>query len=248
MRVVAAGREAEDRVVAEELTIERPGVGVGQELVRVPAQPAMRIERPVDAEAVPLPRPDARHVAVPDVVGHLLEPDPVLAAVVAEQADVDALGLRCEQCEVGALAVPRRAERRRAAGPAGGLIGHGPTSFTYDVVLALIFSSVVTPAAPASVDSARTTAPLATGGRTRSSRRVTKAPTAHPARPSAIHSVCAWAPSTAPPINGPSVPPIAHDHETAALYRPRRCASARSLAIAGISGDWIISPTANTAM
>src|SRR3954447_14945131 len=142
--VVAPRRKTEDRVVGEEVAVERLRVGVGKQLVPVPTEPSVRVERPVDPEPVTLTRTHTRHVAVPDVVGHLLEPNAMLrppapVCMVVEQADVHALGLRREQREVGALAIPGRAERGRAAGPAGGLVFHGSTSFTYDVVLALIF-------------------------------------------------------------------------------------------------------------
>src|SRR3954469_17734021 len=69
--VVAPRRKTEDRVVGEEVAVEGFRVGVGKQLVPVPAQPSVRVERPVDPEPVTLTRTHTRHVAVPDVVGHL---------------------------------------------------------------------------------------------------------------------------------------------------------------------------------
>src|SRR3954452_19909382 len=131
--VVLAGRVAEDGIVEGELAVERAGVGVDQQLARVPAQPTTGVERTVDPEPVALARPDARQVPVPDVVGHLFQGDPFLGLAV-EQTQLDRLSGRREQREVGALAVPGRTERKRRPGPAVVLdVGHGPSTLTRSV-------------------------------------------------------------------------------------------------------------------
>src|SRR5688572_4110793 len=72
---------------------------------------------PVHAVAVALPGPDERQVAVPVEGGHLAQLDPLLDAVLAEQAQLDARGVLGEDREVRAAAVPRRAEWEGVARP-----------------------------------------------------------------------------------------------------------------------------------
>jgi hypothetical protein len=70
----------------------------------------------VDAVAVALAGADAGEVAVPVEGVALLERDALLA-VVAEEAELDALGVLAEEREVRPLAVPGRAEGERRARP-----------------------------------------------------------------------------------------------------------------------------------
>src|SRR5690606_35396586 len=76
--------------------------------------------RAVHAEAVALAGADARQVAVPAVRRALAKLEAALAAVVVEQAQLDLVGDRREQREVGAGAVVVGAERARLSGPHGG--------------------------------------------------------------------------------------------------------------------------------
>ena len=112
------------RVAPRDLALDPPGIGVEQELVRVEQVARRRRPGPVRAQAVALPRADARHVPVPDVAGALGQVDASLARSV-EQAQRDARGVGGEHGEVGA-AVPRR--RAEGVGPAG-LEGHGRGDF-----------------------------------------------------------------------------------------------------------------------
>src|SRR5581483_1559984 len=93
---------------------DRLRVGVDEQLARVEAQAAGRVVRAVDAVAVELARTDARHVAVPDVGGHLAQPQP-LALVPGvqrvEQADLHLGRVFGIEGEVHAVAVPGGTER-----------------------------------------------------------------------------------------------------------------------------------------
>ena len=91
--------------------VDRLGVGINEQLGRIPSQPVWRIPRTVYAVSVPLSWPDARQVTVPDVEGRVVERDPLLGAVVGEQAHLHALGARGPEREVRAFAVEGRAER-----------------------------------------------------------------------------------------------------------------------------------------
>src|SRR5262249_5807135 len=90
---------------------------VDQELRRVEPLAGLRLVRAVDAVAVPLAGPDAGQVAVPVEDGAVDHLDDLLAVVLVEQAELDALGVLGEEREVRALAVPHRPERERPAGP-----------------------------------------------------------------------------------------------------------------------------------
>ncbi len=108
--------------------VDRLGVRVEQELVRVEAVPVLRRERPVDAVAVALPRADPRQVAVPVVGRAVGELDPVLVAGLVEQAELGQLRVLGEDREVRAPPVPRRPERERVAEPDLGHPSSAPAS------------------------------------------------------------------------------------------------------------------------
>ena len=71
----------------------------------------------MDAVAVALAGPDTGQVAVPVVARPLLQLVPQLEAVLAEQAELDTLGMLGEEREACSLTVPRRTERERTTGP-----------------------------------------------------------------------------------------------------------------------------------
>ena len=97
---------------------EVPGVGVDQQLVCIETQPVLGPVRPMHTIAVDQAGPCLRQVAVPDVVGLLAQLDALaLVAAPVEQAQLHALGLRREQREVDAMAVPGGTARMRAARP-----------------------------------------------------------------------------------------------------------------------------------
>ena len=97
--------------------VDRLRVGIEQELGRVEEVPALGRPRPVDTQAVALPGPDVRQVAVPVEGRPLRQLVALLAALGVEQAELDALRVLREEREVGALPVPRRAQRERPARP-----------------------------------------------------------------------------------------------------------------------------------
>ena len=117
--LVAVGDVGQDVgvVLPVDGALDRLGVGVDQQLVGVEAVALVGRVGPVHAVAVALSGADPGQVAVPVSArraGHL---DPRLLAVVVEQAQLHALGVLGEDREVGAVAVPGRAERERPAGP-----------------------------------------------------------------------------------------------------------------------------------
>ena len=93
--------------------------GIDEQFVRVEAQPFARRIAAVDAVAVQLARPDALQVGVPHVARLLGQRDAggLFAVDVVEQAQLDAGGVLGEDGEVGALAIPGRAQRVGATGP-----------------------------------------------------------------------------------------------------------------------------------
>ena len=93
------------------------GVGVEEQLVRVAAQAAGRVERAADPVAVFLARPDARHVPVPDTRVVAFDRDPGLLPVLIEQAEGHRVGDAGGNREVRAVGVRDRAELRRVPGP-----------------------------------------------------------------------------------------------------------------------------------
>ena len=105
-------------VVPLERSTQQLGVGVEQQLVGIEAMPGIRLVGPVHAIAVVLARPQVGKIAVPDLVRHLRQRDPIgLLAVVVEQAQLDLLGMRREEGEVHAGAIPAGAERIRQPRP-----------------------------------------------------------------------------------------------------------------------------------
>ena len=92
--------------VPAHLALDRLGVRVDQQLVRVEAVAGARVVRAVDAVAVALAGADAGQVDVPVERGALGELDALLGVVVVEQAQLDPLRVLGEQGEVGSVPVP----------------------------------------------------------------------------------------------------------------------------------------------
>ena len=115
----AADPVAVDHVVPPQLPGQRLGVGVEQQFVRVEAMSGGRVIRPVHAIAVELVGPRLRQIAVPHLVRVFRKRDARLLGLPGpvEQAQLDFFGMRREQREIDALAVPARAERIRQPGP-----------------------------------------------------------------------------------------------------------------------------------
>ncbi len=116
-QVVAADAVAEDHVVPVDHPLDRPRIRVEQQLGGIATQAAPRLVGAVDPVAVALLRPHLGHVAVPGVRGHLGQLQPPLGAVLAEQAQLDRVGLLGEDGEVGALTVPGRSQGSWPARP-----------------------------------------------------------------------------------------------------------------------------------
>ena len=114
-RVAAA---LEHRVVS---TVSRafdgPRVRIDQQLARVEAVTVPRVPRAVHPEAVPLTGTATGDEAVPDVEGGVLQRDALLAAVVVEQADGHARGIRRPERDVDAVVGRGRPERMPAPRP-----------------------------------------------------------------------------------------------------------------------------------
>jgi hypothetical protein len=72
------------------------GVGVDEELVRVEAEPALRLVPAVNPITIELPGCHIVQIAVPDVLGALGQGDALnfAAAVVVEEAELDLLSVR----------------------------------------------------------------------------------------------------------------------------------------------------------
>ena len=88
----------------------------------------IRLVGPVNAIAVDGAGPRGRDVAVPDFVGVFGQVDALdfLLAGIIEEAELDLGGVRREQREIDAEAVPCRPERKRPALADGGAPqGHG---------------------------------------------------------------------------------------------------------------------------
>ena len=102
-----------------DLALDRLGVRVDQQLVRVAALPLGRVVRAVHPVPVPLPWADAGQVPVPDEPVHLVQVDPRLGAVVVEQAELNPVGYLGEQPEVGPGSVIRGTQRVAVARPYG---------------------------------------------------------------------------------------------------------------------------------
>ena len=108
---------AEDGVVVVELTSDRPGVRVGQQLGRVEPVAPGGLPGAVHPEAVLGARAESRQVAVPDVEGLLVELVAGLDSMFVEDAQLDAVGTFGPEGDVGATVVPGDPERGPVAGP-----------------------------------------------------------------------------------------------------------------------------------
>ena len=116
--VIAAEWVAVDGRIPLHLAVERPRVGVEQQLVLVAAHAGLGEVRPVHPVSVALPGADAGQEAVPYVAVGLGHVQPLLAAAgVVEQTELDALGHLGEEREVGADAVIGGAKRERLSRP-----------------------------------------------------------------------------------------------------------------------------------
>ena len=105
------------RVGPAQLSRQRLRVRVEQQLVVVEAVSALGVVRPVHAVAVQHTGARVGQITVPHLVGVLGQRDAaeLPPAAPVEHAQLDLFGMRAEQCEVHALAVPRRAQRVRQA-------------------------------------------------------------------------------------------------------------------------------------
>ena len=113
--VVAAVRVvevvAEQRLVPLEGAVDRFGIRVEQQLVRIAPLPRGRIVGAVHAVAVALTRLDAGQKAMPHEAIHLGQRDPCLRAVGVEQTQLDPLGHLAEHREISAGTVIAGAQR-----------------------------------------------------------------------------------------------------------------------------------------
>ncbi len=97
--------------------LDRLGVRVDEQLVRVEALPGPGVVGPAHAVAVALPGSDAGEVPVPVVGGAQPQRQALLRAVVAEQAQRHRFGVLGEQREVRPVSVPGRPEGEGPARP-----------------------------------------------------------------------------------------------------------------------------------
>src|SRR3954454_19329517 len=106
---------SEERRVPLQLPEDLLCVGIEKKLVRVEAVAGARIEWPVHTVAIELARPAVGQVPMPDFIREFRKLDAfeLLTAALVEQTELDLGGVRREQREVHAEAVPRRAERER---------------------------------------------------------------------------------------------------------------------------------------
>src|SRR3546814_17943236 len=109
-------------IAPAELAVERLGIGVHQQLVRVEPVAGLRIVGAMHAVAVEHVRLPVRPVAMPDLVRLLRQGDPfrLLEAGPVEQAELHPPGVGGEEGEVAALTAPACAPRDGAAGGLGG--------------------------------------------------------------------------------------------------------------------------------
>ena len=107
----------EQRGVVLDLSVDRLGIRVEQELVRVASLAPGGVVRAMHAIAVALSGGDGRQVDVPDVRVGLLDVDTGLGPVVVEEAQLHAVGGAGEQGEVGTAAVVGCPERVGLTGP-----------------------------------------------------------------------------------------------------------------------------------
>ncbi len=114
-----AGAIAEMRIVPFERAVEGASVGIEHQFVRVEPVPAFGLVGSVDAIAIKQAGAGIRQIAVPDLVRALRQryAGDLARAAAVEETELHLLGVRREQREVDAGAVPGRAQRRRTAGP-----------------------------------------------------------------------------------------------------------------------------------
>src|ERR1700720_1396382 len=103
----------EDRVGPAKPALQRLGVRIDQQLVRIEPMPVRRIKGSVNTVAVKQVRPSVRQVGVPDLVGIFRKHDArlLLAARAVEQAQLDFFGMRRKNRKVHPLTVPSGPER-----------------------------------------------------------------------------------------------------------------------------------------
>src|SRR5258708_4823618 len=108
---------AEHRGVPFQLAHVRLGVRVEQQLVRIESMPVLRLVRTMHAIPIDRARLQTEQVDVENFIGVFRQFDVLefLFAAVIEEAQLDFRGVRGEQGEVDALAVPGRAQGQRRA-------------------------------------------------------------------------------------------------------------------------------------
>src|SRR5262249_3360959 len=105
------------RLVPGHSAVDRLGVGVEQQLARVAAMATLRRPGPEDPVAVALAWPDVRRVSVPALSRALGQQAAADRALLVEEPQLDALGHRREEREVGACPVVAGAQRKRLTRP-----------------------------------------------------------------------------------------------------------------------------------
>src|SRR5680860_1353653 len=111
IRALGANLIAEQAVVPDQLSRVVAGIRIEQELVAIESVAVLRCVGPMHAVAVVLARREARHIAVPNLVGVFGQGDARrLRAGLVEQAEIHAGRVRGEQRKVDAAAVRGGAE------------------------------------------------------------------------------------------------------------------------------------------
>src|SRR5258708_10252400 len=116
-RALVAEVVGKARLVPVDLALDGLGVRIEEQLGRVAPLAALRRPGPVDPVAVALPGSDGRQIRVPAERIDLLQAEPLLAALVVEQAELDSIGGLREQREGPPPASPRRPEGVGASRP-----------------------------------------------------------------------------------------------------------------------------------
>jgi hypothetical protein len=104
-------------IVIADRTVDRLGVGIQEQLVRVADLALDRIPRSMDPVAVVLPRGNTGQITMPDEPVHLTQANPALGSVVVEQAQVHCVGDLREEGKIRAPSIPGSAERIRCPRP-----------------------------------------------------------------------------------------------------------------------------------
>jgi hypothetical protein len=107
----------EDRRHVRDAAVDRLGVGIEEEVVRVEAEALRRIPRTGHAEGVTLARAHLGQVPVEAMCVDLGQLDPRLLAAVVEEAEPHLVGVLAEDGEVRARSVVRRAEGEGSSRP-----------------------------------------------------------------------------------------------------------------------------------